>query len=326
MNTLCQPHKPPRLAGMASKADRLDLTGGVAVTPCVSATAYSIDHRMSTLLLWAGVDSHGIASAYIATDSRLSSSVDLKEVWDAGQKAYCSTSVPLIAGYVGSPFYAAHVVPRLVAHAEVILPESVSSEQLLESLSRFVHAAISSAPRSHDTAFQIALAFRFSDGIFGFGILNVTASSVAFQVLAGPHKSAILHTSGTGGDFVRTKFEEWRKTNAADTSRAVYSAFCDALLHVNPPDEKLISGKSKDPQSEGPPQLVGIYRKPGSPGKYFGTVWKRKLYFAGIETKLLPASWECRNELFERCDPKSKKPLEDAKKHVDEVTRTKRLR
>ena len=243
---------------------------------------------MSTLLLWAGVDSHGVASAYIATDSRLSNSPDLTEVWDVGQKAYCSTSAPLLAGYVGSSFYAAHLIPRLIAYGEAILSGAIDSHSFLTSLSEFTYTAISSAPPTHDSDFEVALAFRLDTGKFCFAVLSATPAGVDFRDLSIPIQSAIMHTSGTGAAFVHHKFNEWRQTNSADTSRAIYSAFCDALLHVNPPNTHLVPGKSKDPQSEGPPQLVGIYRKPGSPGKFFGTIWKGKLYFAGVETQELP--------------------------------------
>jgi hypothetical protein len=280
---------------------------------------------MSTLVLWAGVDTRGISSAYIATDSRLSDSKKLEKVWDAGQKAYSSTSAPLLAGYVGSSFYAAHIVPRLVTYGEAILPEVGDDESFLRALATYARSALSSAPPSDDTNFEITVAYRLTQGFFGFGVVSSAKADVAYRIVGRPSKSAILHLSGTGASFVRHKFEEWRKTNAADTSRAIYSAFCDALLHVNPPNQDLIPGKSKDPQSEGPPQLVGLYRKPNSPGKYFGTVWRGKVYYAGVETQRLPINCECRNDLFERCDPRTKAPFPLAKRHIDEVAQAKRL-
>ena len=179
---------------------------------------------MSTLVLWAGVDTHGVSSAYIATDTRLSSSKKLEKVWDVGQKAYCSSSAPLIAGYVGSSFYAANIVPRLVTYGEAILSEVGEVESFLRTLTTFAHSALFSASPSDNTFFEIATAFRLADGTFGFGVLSATRADVTYQIIDRPSESAILHLTGTGAAFVRYKFAEWRKANAADTSRAIYSA------------------------------------------------------------------------------------------------------
>lgn len=140
-----------------------------------------------------------------------------------------------------------------------------------------------------------------------FKVVSILASRDGAQVRLHdlPAKLGIVHASGSGAAYVPSRFKEWQETKAADTSRAIYSAFCDALLH-----------KTKNPWSEGPPQLVGIYRK--WPGRYFATVWKNQCCFGGVPVTGSLGDVQCRNELFERCDPVTLERVENAKKHARE--------
>lgn len=117
--------------------------------------------------------------------------------------------------------------------------------------------------------------------------------------------SRLLGAWGSGDNTVSKWLERWQRTKqAGGTSRAVFSAFCDAL------------GSGEDPNSGGPPQLVAIYRT-GNPVQ-LGIVFGGKRYFAGVEIvagTLVPGV-EWRNALFERCDPLTGNRLENAQQHA----------
>ena len=279
---------------------------------------------MSTLVCWVGVDPRGVASAYIATDSRISfGGTDTGQIWDTGQKCYCSTLVPFIAGYVGSAFYPAHLIPRLATYAEAIWQLHESANDLLHSLCEFVTTALSGAPENdHFGDVEMVVAFRFRNEEFTVAVIVPGRDRTGYVVKPLPIKSGVVHSCGSGASFLRRKVREWQRTHAADTSRAVYSALCDSLLYVNPPDLGAGESPGKDPASEGPPQLVGIYRKWA--GRCFGVVWKGNLYLAGIKVPRLGHEVQCRNDLFELCSPETLKPLTGAKRHRDEPTLTKR--
>lgn len=279
---------------------------------------------MSTLVCWVGIDPRGVASAYIATDSRVSfGGAGKVQTWDTGQKCYSSSLVPLIVGYVGSAFYPVHLAPRVIAYAEAIWELHDSASDLLAALCRFMASAMAGAPQNdHFMDSELVFATRSASGEFAVAVVTSRLSDTTYALKQLPMKSGIVHSCGSGALFLQRKFQEWQQTRAADTSRGVYSAFCDSLLYENPEGVPPKAGLGKDPASEGPPQLVGIYRK--WPGRNFGVAWKGGLYFAGVRVATLGQGVQCRNELFELCSPVTLKPIQGAKRHVDEPTLSRR--
>lgn len=259
---------------------------------------------MSTLVCWVGVDTHGTSSVYIATDSRISLAQRISGPnWDNGQKAYASSSMPLILGYVGGGFYSVHVAPRLIAYSQAIAKTTEAPEEAIQRMVKFTEAAMASAPALITTEFEFICALRGpTKNAFVVASIYASRSGAHSRIHGLPEKSGIVHIAGSGADFVKRRFDEWQKSHAADTSRAIYSAFCDALLHA-----------TKDPWSEGPPQLVGIYRI--GPGRYFATAWRDRCYFGGIPVDGPLGDVQCRNEIFERCNPTTLLRLDGAKQH-----------
>jgi hypothetical protein len=106
-----------------------------------------------------------------------------------------------------------------------------------------------------------------------------------------PQNSDVLTALGSGESAFNNSMSQWRNSDVQATSRAVFSAFCDALRD------------GSDPLSGPPPQLVGLYRVGG--GRAFGVVWDEHQYFYGTEvaetTVLKNIHWH--NDLFEISDP-----------------------
>jgi hypothetical protein len=105
-----------------------------------------------------------------------------------------------------------------------------------------------------------------------------------------PTNSTLLIALGSGSSRVKAAFREWSSSDVAGTSRAVFSAFCDAIQTEH------------DTKSGGSPQLVGLYRSGAA--RTFGIIYQGARYYNGapiIEVENLDAI-EWRNTLFERCD------------------------
>ena len=76
----------------------------------------------------------------------------------------------------------------------------------------------------------------------------------------------------------------------------------------------------------GPPQLVGIYRKPKTGAKNFGIIREKKRYFLGIEVPKKAGYFdniEWRNDLFELCDGITMNRIKDAMRQPDHLRRDK---
>lgn len=96
-----------------------------------------------------------------------------------------------------------------------------------------------------------------------------------------------------------------------NTSRNIYHCFIDTLNAVT------------NGTCGGAPQLVGIYRKPGTAAENFGLVYNNKRYILGVELgeDVDYNSIEWRNELFELTDGNTKKILFGAIRQPDILRR-----
>jgi hypothetical protein len=118
-----------------------------------------------------------------------------------------------------------------------------------------------------------------------------------------PSRSAKLLIEGSGALAMRKAKRLWDDSVHGNTSRAVYSAFCEGLR------------SGEDPNSGGGPQLVSL-RRIGN-GLTFGTVHDSERYYAGARagrTDVAPGV-EWFNDLYERVDGLTMRPLLGAQRH-----------
>ena len=248
---------------------------------------------MTSLVSWAGVDSRGPASIYIATDSRISWGPD--STWDAGRKVFASRSRSEIFGYVGDVLFPSLVLGQVADVVETPLANGPLASARFERITDLLKAAFESLPASQRRAFQIAYARRQGEGMeaqFRFFSLSwnkcVGWKSEEEKV---PQVSDSIVIWGSGSSAVQLWKERWDKSSQARTSRAVFSSLCDAV------------GSGKDPLSGGPPQLVGLYRV-GS-ARTIGVFHGGKPFVYGLQAEAADhagGDLEWRNCLFERCD------------------------
>jgi len=129
----------------------------------------------------------------------------------------------------------------------------------------------------------------------------------SFRKINLPNESDILFCLGSGATEFKENYKRYQEGPNKATSRNVFHCFCDTLFNI------------KDIYCGGAPQLVGVYRKPGSGGIRYGIIKDKKRYFYGAEvynaTNYDNIEW--RNELFERCDGFSMRRIDGAMEQPD---------
>lgn len=263
---------------------------------------------MTSLVAWVGHDTHGVASAYIASDSRITWGTNQK--WDYARKVFASLKYPDILGYFGDVSFPSHVLGQVIdiVDTDLFFRENESARIKFSKIEELVIDSFATYPKEHCNPFSIVYISRENEGmeskfqtfLFGwhpsYGWNN--------EQLEMPSKSGIIRVFGSGKKSIETWHERWNHIDKIKgTSRAVFSAFCDSLANQG------------DGFSGGAPQLVGIYRKWA--GQSFGIIYKNQRYLLGLpvskSSNLLSIEW--RNVLFERCDGVTMARLDDAQIH-----------
>jgi len=262
---------------------------------------------MTSMVAWIGVDSHGPASVYLASDSRISWSAT--STWDYGRKLFASRRCPDILGYVGDVLFPSQVLGQIVEHTDAALlfyPDTPSVEKF-KKICEVIRECFERYPRQNKKAFTVVFATRESSRLSSrFRVASLRcdpAKAWQTQWHDLPERSGLIRSLGSGRESVEKWYHRWLNTAHKRTSRSVFSAFCDSLH------------SGEDRRSGGPPQLVGIYRI--GPARTFGTIYHGQRFLFGLPAKDLadPETIEWRNSLFERCDPQSLERLDDAQKH-----------
>lgn len=255
---------------------------------------------MTTLASWAGVDSRGIASLYIVSDSRFTISGTEKVHTNAGQKVYVCSNEPHLFGFCGSVYFPSTVLPFVVQEIDTnqLFTEeddlSVRQQKVLDLLDKRMGQMLRTPEGKYISNFNILHAGRGNVGLkSSFRLWRISWTPFAsWQVsdIPMPTHSKLLYEDGSGVTALRVEHDTWQKSDVSRTSRAIFSAFCDAL-HAG-----------RDKYSGGAPQLGGLFRK--FAGQQFGVVFDRRPYYKGkLITSTPPAGTEWFNETFERTDP-----------------------
>lgn len=266
---------------------------------------------MTMLASWIGIDPHGPTSAYIVSDSRISWGTSVS--YDHGKKVFASLKYPEIFGYAGDVLFPSVVLTQIVEMIDrdvLITPDLTCTDKnkiIFDKLSY----ELTKYPMDYSAdVFQILHISRdtnVKDGVyphFHFYFLSYNKITRNWERSEEdvPKESGIITILGSGKTEFYKNYSRYQDGPNKDTSRNVYHCFIDTL------------GSIKDPYCGGAPQLVGVYRKPGSVGKYFGTIYNEKCYFAGTEVPKGSnyEAIEWRNDNFERCNGKAKSLLKDA--------------
>lgn len=267
---------------------------------------------MTLIVSWAGVDSRSTSSLYIASDSRIIWNTD---TFDQGKKVFACRSHPEIFGYCGDVLFPLMVLTQIVDSIDhgVLYSSNTNyrtktnrvKQRLIDSFNRYPHDVASIMRPSVEIIHGIR---DDSDSSFHLMLLKWTRKERKWRYNECPIQkySYQVRVSGSGAKEFNERYEGYKQKPDFKTSRAVYQTFCDTLIDT------------KETSVGGAPQLVGLYRKKESPGQMLGIVYKGHRYFCGMHIDNYPEKLfnkiEWRNELFERCDGKTKTIIGGAQK------------
>lgn len=204
--------------------------------------------------------------------------------------------------------FPALAIPTVIERANLGRYDGLHPLQEHKSIAETIRQMWLEYPSDHHADVGIVVGSREKEAPNRFTVSTLEYKSVRddwqFTVHPMPTRSATLEIAGSGSTEVRKSLSLWNQSNQAFTSRAVFSAFCEAIA----------SGADKN--SGGPPQLVGLHRK--GTGKTFGILSENRRYLSGTrvstaDQKSLEAEWF--NELFERVDPQKRARRSDAQIH-----------
>lgn len=273
---------------------------------------------MTLLVSWVGVDTHGIASAYIAADSRVS----WGEVanFDHGRKVFAFRRSPDILGYCGDVLFPTMVLSQITEMADrgLLFSPKATCKERFEAIKEKLVQQFHSYPRMVEgiTARMLQVLHISRDPInnmeFSCWLIEWNRNSGwSGRSMPMPTKSGILFSLGSGASEFSQDFDRYAKGPDHGTSRSVFHCFCDTLFNI------------KNKHCGGAPQLVGIYRKPESPAITYGIIRDKKRYFLGvpIDEDVDLGSVEWRNDLFELCDGLTMKRLLEAQPQPDYLRR-----
>lgn len=261
---------------------------------------------MTTLIIWAGVDTHGQSSLNMASDSRITFT-DGGVQWDQAQKVYAMKSQPIVMGFVGDVMFPWTALSTVASRIEQSFYGS-DTKTVVESVVVAIRQLWDEYPTRAKADTEIYIGFRIGEGITcRFSLVQLQGSKDQEwrrRTLEMPSSSAeLVIRRGTGREAFDAATAYWEAGAAHGTSRAVFSAFIDALE------------SGKDSASGGAPQLASIYRKFN--GIPLGIVYRNRRYFQGsafIGHETVDGI-EWRGPLFERLDGKAKKLLTGAQIH-----------
>lgn len=267
---------------------------------------------MTMLASWVGIDTHGIGSAYIVSESRFTWKQSRKiYTWDYGKKVFASCAYPEIFGYAGDVLFPTVILSQIIGliDSEVIFNKNTSCEQKSQLVFDLLRSELTKYPiNCINDSFQIIHISRDTI-VNGYPDFHIYCyfwdKKNGWQKFEKPIpcESGLVYVLGSGREeFKNNYILKYQRGNNSDTSRNVFHCFVDTLSSIN----DLCCG--------GAPQLVGIYRKPNSSAKNFGVVYNDKRYFLGCEVPedVCFENIEWRNELFELVSGKTKNIIEGA--------------
>ncbi len=266
---------------------------------------------MTTLLCWLSIDSRGPSAINLVADSRITWGSGASR-WDSGTKVFAAAT-PDVFAFCGDVVFPALVLNQIVdlvgrgllwdAETDAEKRHAIVIDYLKNSFSRrhnapnrsFTILHISRQGSLHDCKF---LAWRTDYSSQRYNWLDTQIDISSFV------KSDVIAVCGSGSKALSQKIAAWQLTAQGETSRAMFSAFCDALV------------AGVDQHTGGIPQLVSLDRK--SAGKLVGFVHGGTRYLHGLPVDYTPAQdkIEWVDQLFNRFSPQTLKPLSGSQKYV----------
>ena len=274
---------------------------------------------MTLLVSWVGVDTHGTSSAYIAADSRISWGNVAQ--FDHGRKVFAFRNSPDILGYCGDVLFPTIVLSQISEMADrgLLFSPDATCKNRFEAIKAKLVQHFDKYPKMVKSITKHPLQVLHisrnpnDNKQFACWLIQWTRrNGWSAKTKPFPLQSDVFFALGSGAQEFSKNLTRYRSGPNKDTSRRMFHCFCDTLFNI------------RDKRCGGEPQLVGIYRKPGSAAIAFGIIRNRKRYFLGAQVganvDFEGVLW--RNDLFELCDGKSMKRRPQAQRQPDSLRRS----
>jgi hypothetical protein len=269
---------------------------------------------MTLLVAWAAVDTHGTSSMYIASDSRISWGNEA--TYDRGRKVFAFQKYPDILGYCGDVLFPSLALNQIVdlADAGLLFGSNFDANDKFQAIVDKLNDLAREYPCLHtgleENSLSVIHGSRHASTGDSFSCRTISWSKKrgwSGETAPMPRQSDVLFALGSGADTFSENLKRYKQGPTAGTSRAVFHCICDTLANTD------------EPTIGGPPQLVGIIRKPGSGALTYGTIHRGRRTFLGAHIDNLrnfdAVQW--RNENFELCDGRTGRKLSNAQPQPD---------
>lgn len=268
---------------------------------------------MTTLISWISYSSTGEVphlprAMYVATDSRITWG-SASSRWEAGRKIFTPLREPHIFGYCGDVVFPSLALGQIVSAIDygILFPPEASPDDKSEIILKSLKESHKQRHNVPEQDFQIVHIFRTHDWpstAFKAWVISFVAATGVWnckEILL-PLTTGIVLALGSGAGVANSHASTWAKSDVGGTSRAIFSAFCDAVT------------SGTDPLTGGIPQISALYTEE-SP-RPLGYVENGSRFLHGLQLMpygaLTNIDW-C-DRLFQRVDPITLAPIQGSRK------------
>jgi hypothetical protein len=268
---------------------------------------------LTTFLVWASFSDTGEhrylpRAIYMASDSRITWGSSARR-WDAGRKIFAPVNEPHLFGYCGDVVFPSLVLGQLVSAIDqriLFRPDAGGAERneaILEAL-RTSHGRRHNVQEQDFTIVHVYRAQDWPLTAFSCWTITYAANSGHWHCseLPLPSTTGAIVALGSGAEANTSHAYRWAQSDVGGTSRAIFSAFRDAI------------DSGDDPLSGGMPQISGLYTE-GQP-RLLGFAEGGLLFLHGLQVAMNDSvkSIEWRDRLFQRIDPVTSRPVDGARR------------
>lgn len=266
---------------------------------------------MTSLIAWWSRDQERFSALHVASDSRISWGSALKR-WDAGRKVFAPSRTPDVWAYCGDVVFPALVLSQLASAADqgVLFDPDATPAQRHAIVVNGLKASFNRRHDAPDESFTILHAAREGEGkkarpkLWRTAFTKKTSTWEDEEVEIDLNRPGVIAIAGSGSVATQAEIDRWKDSYVGGTSRAIYSAFCDAV------------SSGADPLSGGAPQLGSLYPKQG--GRTSGAFHEDQFFLHGLPVAACanPDEIEWFDRLFQRIDPSNKQLRPGAARHA----------
>lgn len=187
---------------------------------------------MTMLASWIGVDTHGITSAYIASDSRITWGNN--DVFDYCKKVFACKQFPEIFGYCGDVLFPSIILSQIVEmiDAEMLFDRDASCDEKNKRIFEKIMYSLNKYPDELRDLVQILHISRETNvkpGVYpnfsGYFLQYKKEKGMTQEKLKIPDQSGLLYALGTGSTEFKKKYALYQEEANRNTSRNVFHCF-----------------------------------------------------------------------------------------------------